>query len=267
MVKKDSDKMAKKDKKPKHEREDLHEEDGSATNGTPSRVTLSAQSNPDLRSFIYEELETNSNELRQIWQIGECIRVYFKQIGNVHDHYRMQIIQQEEIKSLRALLEDSRTYKEDEMRRLEDENESYKGRFAGFEQAKERLEHEQKTMSRSKAQYEAEVKKVKDKEVHDAIEELVAKHESEKQRVANEHASKVHGLEKDIEKEKKRHSVMQAQVKLEKEQAKARVESLEIDNQSLRGNIKAKQVELECKDEELRNLKALKGLNPRGHQF
>ncbi len=133
-------------------------------------------SNTSLRDLTPEALDTGLDAVRRIARIFYYVQTYGEEISNVEGVYGLCLRQKERIDELDTTVNELIFRKDQEMIKLQDENNAYQADARQFEREREELKREQATMDDTLKAIQSEVEKQKEKEISKAEQEFSHSH-------------------------------------------------------------------------------------------
>ncbi len=133
-------------------------------------------SNTSLRDLTPEALDTGLDAVRRISRIFYHVQTYGEEISNVEGVYGLCLRQKERIDELDTTVNELIFRKDQEMIKLQDENNAYQADARQFEREREELKREQATIDDTLKAIQSEVEKQKEKEISKAEQEFSHSH-------------------------------------------------------------------------------------------
>ena len=219
-----------------------------------------ASSNASFVDLPSDAVDAGIVAVRQISKILHFAHGYHEEIGDVESIYGLYIRQQARIDELNTTVNDLMFRKNQEMIRLQDENDAYQASARHFERDRETLRKEQASVDDTRRAMQLEIKKQKEKEISEAKQDISEKFKTRVKQIKEELEKKIHNLEMDkdglkdaIKKLEEKNAQTQQNVNKQKE-------GLELDKRSSQSHI----IRLEA---ELRDINAALTVSPQTPEY
>ena len=182
--------------------------------------------------------------VHQIYKILHFAHSYHEEISDVEGIYGLGVRQQAQIDELNTTVNDLMFRKDQEMTRLQDENDTYQASARQFELEREKLKLDQASMDDTRKTMQSKMKRQKEMEINEAKQEFSDKVKTKVKQVREELEKKIQDLETDkdglkdaIKKLKEKNTQAQENLNQQKE-------SLELDKRSSQSHIIRLEAEL-----------------------
>jgi len=215
-----------------------------AGKGKAAATISRTSSNDSLRDLTPETVDKGIAAVREISRILSFAQTYHNEIGVIESVYGLAISQQAPIKELDTTVNELIFRKDQEMTKLQDENNAYQANARQFEQEREELKREQATMDDTRKAMQSEVKKQKDKEISKAKQEFSDSFNTKAKQIKEELEKKIQALETDNDRLKDTIETLEGENIQAQEDLNQQKESLELDKRSSQSHIMRLEAEL-----------------------
>ena len=219
-----------------------------------------ASSNASLGDLTPEVVDTGIAALRQIAKIFGFAQVYHEEIGHVEGIYSLGIRQQARIDELETTVTNLAFGKEQEMAKLQNENESYKANVRQFLLDKEELERQRASIDDTRTAIQSKIEKQKEMEINKAKQEFSIQSSSRVKQIKEELENKIQALEDEKVGFKSTTKKLEEKNVQAKKDLKKQKESFELDKRTCQSHI----MRLES---ELNNINAASTVLPQTPEF
>ena len=196
-----------------------------------------ASSNASFGDLPSEAVDAGIVAVRQISKILRFAHGYHEEISDVESIYGLGIRQEAKIDELNTTVNDLMFRKDQEMIRLQKENDAYQASACQFEREKETLRKEQASVDDTRKAMQSEMKRQKETEISEAKQEISDKFKTRVKQIRKELEKRIEDLETDkngLEKAMKKVEEKNAQTQQNLNQQK---EGLELDKRSSQSHI------------------------------
>ena len=217
-------------------------------------------SNASLRELTQEDVDVGISAVRQISRILYFVNAYHEEISDIESIHGVGIRQQTRIDELEASLFDLTLRKDQEMARLQDENDKFRADAHQFEQEREELKREQASMDDTRREMQSEMQRQKDEEINEAKQQFSDRYKAKVKQTREELEKRMAALEtekKGLEATIKTFEEKNIQAQQDLNQQR---EGFEIDRRSSQSHIKRL-------ESELRQINALSTVSPQKPEF
>ena len=219
-----------------------------------------ASSNASFRDLPSEAVDAGIVAVRQISKILQFAHCYHEEMGDIESIYGLCIRQQAKIDELNITVNDLMFRKDQEMRRLHDENDAYQDSACQIARERETLKKEQASMDGTRKTMQSDIERQMKMEISETKKEISDKSKTKVKQIRDELEKRIHDLEKDkdgLNDAIKKLEEKNAQTQQNLNQQKA---GLELDKRSSQSHI----MRLEA---ELRRINAALTVSPQTYEY
>lgn len=219
-----------------------------------------ASSNASLGDLTPEVVDTGIAAVRQITKILRFAQIYHEEIGDVEGIYGLEIRQQARIDDLETTVTNLAFGKDQEMAKLQNENEAYKANVRQFLLDKEELERQRASIDDTRTAIQSKIEKQKEMEINRAKQEFSIQSSSRVKQIKEELENKIQALEDEKVGFKSTTKKLEEKNVQAKKDLKKQKESFELDKRTCQSHI----MRLES---ELNNINAASTVLPQTPEF
>lgn len=248
--------MGPRDSRDSTERKNVHP----AGKGKEKAKISRASSSASLGDLTPEVVETGIAAVRQITKILGFAQVYHEEIGDIERIYGLEIRQQARIEDLETTVTNLAFGKDQEMAKLQNENEVYKANLRQFLLDKEELERQRASIDDARTAIQSKIEKQKEMEINRAKQEFSNQSNSRVKQIKEELENKIQALEDEKDGFKSTTKKLEEKNIQAKKDLKRQKESFELDKRTCQSHI----MRLES---ELNNINAASTVLPQTPEF
>ena len=203
-----------------------------------------ASSNASFVDLPSEAVDAGIVAVRQISKILHFAHGYHEEISDVESIYGVFIRQQAKVDELNTIVNDLMFRKDEEMIRLQKENDAYQASACQFEREKETFRKEQASVDDTRKAMQSEMKRQKETEISEAKQDISNKSKTRVKQIREELEKRIQDLKMDKD------GLKDAIRKLEEKNAQTQQnlnqqkEGLELDKRSSQSHIKRLEAQL-----------------------
>ena len=219
-----------------------------------------AASNASFGDLPPEAVDEGIVAVRQISKILRFANGYREEISDVESIYGLCIGQEAKIDELNTIVNDLMFRKDEEMKRLQHENDAYHARACQIQRERETLEKEQASMDDTRKAMHSKMKRQKEKEISEAKQGISDKFKTQIKQIREELEKKIRDLEMDKDGLKDALKKLEAEMAQTQRNLNQQNAGLELDKRSSQSHI----IRLEA---ELRQINAALTVSPQTPEY
>ncbi|KAI4218830.1 MAG: hypothetical protein LQ349_008556 [Xanthoria aureola] len=219
-----------------------------------------ASSNASLGDLTPEAVETGIAAVHQITKILRFAQAYHEEIGDVEGIYGLSIRQQARIDDLETTVKNFSSGKDQEMAKLQKENQAYQANVRQFLLEKEELKRQRASLDDMRTATQLKIEKDKEMEINRAKQEFSIKSDARVKQIKEELENKIQALEDEKDRFKSTNKKLEEKNIQAKKDLKKQKESFELDKRTCQSHI----MRLES---ELNNINAASTVLPQTPEF
>lgn len=214
----------------------------------------------NLLNLTPDAIDKGVDAVSRLSKILVFMQTYGDEIDNVEAIYSLHVRQQTRIDELGKVVDELSVRKDKEMRKLQDENETYRAGVRQFEREREELEQEQAAMDDIRNAMRINLEKQKEQEMKEAKQDFLKKYEARVKQAKDE-------AEKAIQPLKTERDGLKTAIKTLEEKNLQTLKALKKQNETLELDKRSSQSHLKHLESQLEQINAASTVSPQTPDF